>query len=135
MTHLVDANVFSEVTKPLPNPSVVAWLRENAQDIVVDPLILGEIRFGILLLAPGRRRSQLEEWFQDVVASVVCIPWDATTGLRWARLAADLRASGKAMSIKDSLIASTALVHGFTVATRNDRDFRWAGVPVFNPFR
>jgi predicted nucleic acid-binding protein len=36
--------------------------------------------------------------------------------------------------IKDSLIASTALVHGLTVATRNVRDFRMTGVHVVNPF-
>ena len=38
------------------------------------------------------------------------------------------------MSIKDSLIAATALVHGITVATRNVRDFRKAGVKIVNPF-
>jgi hypothetical protein len=38
------------------------------------------------------------------------------------------------MPIKDSLIAATALVHGLTVATRNVRDFRKAGVKILNPF-
>jgi hypothetical protein len=38
------------------------------------------------------------------------------------------------MPIKDSLIAATALVHGMTVATRNVRDFRKAGVKIVNPF-
>jgi hypothetical protein len=49
-------------------------------------------------------------------------------------LLADLRAAGHAMPIKDSLIAATALVHGMTVATRNVRDFRRAGVKIVNPF-
>jgi hypothetical protein len=34
----------------------------------------------------------------------------------------------------DSLIAATALVHGWTVATRNVRDFERCAVPVANPF-
>jgi predicted nucleic acid-binding protein len=38
------------------------------------------------------------------------------------------------MAIKDSLIASTALVHGQTVVTRNRSDFEKAGVKVVNPF-
>jgi toxin FitB len=38
------------------------------------------------------------------------------------------------MPIKDSLIAATALVHDITVATRNVRDFRKAGVKIVNPF-
>ncbi|MFL5399845.1 MAG: PIN domain-containing protein, partial [Myxococcales bacterium] len=56
------------------------------------------------------------------------------TGLRWAELLADLRRSGRAMPIKDSLIAATALVHGLTVATRDADDFENAGVDVVNPF-
>jgi predicted nucleic acid-binding protein len=45
-----------------------------------------------------------------------------------------LRAAGRALPIKDSLIAATALVHGLTVVTRNTRDFRTAGVKVLDPF-
>jgi toxin FitB len=42
--------------------------------------------------------------------------------------------AGKAMPIKDSLIAATALVHGLTIATRNQGDFRVAGVKLVDPF-
>jgi predicted nucleic acid-binding protein len=38
------------------------------------------------------------------------------------------------LAVKDSLIAATALVHGLTVATRNTRDFKRAGVKVTDPF-
>jgi hypothetical protein len=134
MTFVVDANVLSEATKPSPDPGVVDWLRRNEREIVIDPVILGEIRFGILLLPAGRRRRRLELWFNEGVAQVVCLPWDAATGLRWARLLASLRASGQSMPIKDSLIAATALAHGLTVATRNVRDFKKAGVKVVDPF-
>ena len=63
MRYLVDANVLSEPTKPEPNLGVVRWLRENEREIAVDPIILGEIRFGILLLRQSRRRSRLEQGF------------------------------------------------------------------------
>ncbi|MGH9907618.1 MAG: hypothetical protein ACRD8U_18775 [Pyrinomonadaceae bacterium] len=49
MIFLVDANVLSEPTKPAPNPKVTDWLRRNERDITVDPIILGEIQFGIHL--------------------------------------------------------------------------------------
>jgi predicted nucleic acid-binding protein len=39
--------------------------------------------------------------------------------LHWAELLARLRAIGKAMPIKDSLIAATDLTHNLSVATRN----------------
>lgn len=134
MTYLVDANVLSEPTRASPAPAVVAWLRSVETAIVIDPIILGEIRFGIHLLPGGRRRQRLEDWFERGVARVRCLPWDAETGLRWGRLLADLRRQGKAMPVKDSMIAATALQHRCVVATRNVRDFRLAGVDVCDPF-
>ena len=134
MKYLVDANILSEPTKPVPTPGVIEWLRQNEREMAVDPIILGEIRFGILLLPKGKRRSRLEQWFEGGVQRLYCIPWEAETGLRWAELLARLRASGRAMPIKDSLIAATALVHGLAVATRNGTDFKKAGVKIVDPF-
>jgi toxin FitB len=134
VTYLVDANVLSEPTKPAPDSEVVAWLRQNERELVVDPIILGEIRFGIYLLPAGKRRQRLERWFKEGVSNIACLPWDAAVGLRWAKLLAELRRTGQAIPIKDSLIAATALVHGLTVATRNESDFKKAGVKVVNPF-
>src|ERR1700730_18475044 len=103
VTYLVDANVLSETTKPDPSAAVVAWLRANERGIAVDPIILGEIRFGICLMSSGKRRCRLERWFERGVATMVCLSWDAATGLRWAELLADLRHAGLAMSVKDSM--------------------------------
>jgi predicted nucleic acid-binding protein len=68
------------------------------------------------------------------VAKLACLPLSADTGLRWAKLLADLRAAGTTMPVKDSLIAATALVHDLIVVTRNTRDFHVAGVKVLDPF-
>jgi predicted nucleic acid-binding protein len=134
MTLLVDANVLSEATRPDPDPRVLHWLARHERQLAVDPIILGEILFGILLLPMGKRRACLEKWFQDGVERIHCLRWDAATGLRWARLLADLRVSGRSMPIKDSLIAATALTHGLAIATRNRRDFANAQVEVVDPF-
>jgi toxin FitB len=134
LKYLVDANVLSEPTKPTADPRVVAWLRAHEQDLVVDPIILGELRFGILILPKGRKRAALERWFNAGIGRLHCLPWDADTGLKWAELLARLRTTGKAMPIKDSLIAATALVHRLAVATRNRGDFMNAGVRIVDPF-
>jgi predicted nucleic acid-binding protein len=131
---LVDANVLSEPTKPEPDARVVEWLRVNERDLAVDPIVLGEVRFGILLLPRGQRRNRLERWFDEGVGRLHCVAWDAGTGLRWAALLASLRAAGRAMPIKDSLIAATALTHDLSVVTRNVADFLKAKVRVVDPF-
>jgi predicted nucleic acid-binding protein len=133
-TFLVDANVLSEATKPEPDPRVLAWLARHEREIAVDPVILGEIRFGIFLLPAGRRRTRLERWFEEGVERIHCLVWDAATGLRWARLLAELRTSGRSMPIKDSMIAATALLHGLAVVTLNRRDFEKSGVEIVAPF-
>jgi len=134
VTYLVDANVLSEATKPSPDVKVLEWLRANEPELALDPIILGEIRFGIDCMPAGRRRRRFELWFAEGVENLVCLPINALTGIRWAQLLAKLHASGNAMPFKDSLVAATALVHDLTVATRNARDFRNAGVKVFDPF-
>jgi predicted nucleic acid-binding protein len=132
---LVDANVLCEPTRPRPDQHCLSWLAENEAELAVDPIVIGEIRFGILLLERGSRRRRLEQWFDRGVQRLQCVPWDAQSGLRWADLVAKLRRAGLAMPIKDSLIAATALVHGLTVATRNRTDFERAGVRIVDPFR
>jgi predicted nucleic acid-binding protein len=132
--YLVDANVLSELTKSSPNPAVVRWLRENEREIAVDPVILGELRFGILLLPRGKKKTQLEKWFDSGARRLQCLPWDAATGLRWAELLAKLRTAGRSMPVKDSLIAATALVHNLIVVTHNRSDFDKSGVRIVDPF-
>jgi predicted nucleic acid-binding protein len=134
VTYLVDANVLGEATKPAPDPRVVDWLRAHEREIAVDPLILGELRFGILLLPRGRKRDALEQWFEAGVRRLHCLPWEIATGLTWAELLAKLRSAGQAMPIKDSLIAATALTHGLTMVTRNRVDFAKAKLQIVDPF-
>jgi hypothetical protein len=134
MKWLVDTNVLSEVTKPFPSPKVEGWLRLEARNAAIDPIILGELRYGILVLPRGARRNRLEAWFNGGARTMHCLPWDGETGLQWASLLARLRSKGLVMPLRDSMIVATALAHKLTLATRNVRDFEAAGVPLFNPF-
>lgn len=134
MTYLVDANVLSEPTRPSPDPRVLAWLRAHETRLVVNPVILGEIEYGILLLPAGRRRKRLVEWFASGVERLAVLDFDRATASRWAVLLADLRRKGRSMPIKDSLIAATALTHDLTVATCDTQDFAPAKVRLLNPF-
>jgi predicted nucleic acid-binding protein len=96
--YLVDANVLSEPTKPTPDPRVLAWLRAHELNIAADPVILGELRFGILILPNGRKRTALERWFDACVGGPHCLPWGADTGLKWAELLVRLRTTEKSLA-------------------------------------
>ena len=134
MIYLVDANVLSEATKPAPNLEVVGWLRANEQNLVVDPIVLGELCIGILALPSGHKRRRLERWLEGIEQSINCLAWDAVISRRWAKLVVDLKRKGTAMPLLDAMIAATALQHDLTVVTRNTRDFDRAGVRTLNPF-
>jgi toxin FitB len=131
---LVDANVLSEPTKERPAPSVVDWLSRHETDIVVSPIILGELEYGILSMPSGRRRTRLLNWFSRGVGHLHVLEIDRETSHTWAALLATLKRKGRAMPLKDSLIAATALQHRLTVATRNTIDYRHAGVTLVDPF-
>lgn len=134
MKYLVDASVLCEVMRPAAAPQVVSWLARNEAELAVDPIVLGEIEFGILRLPAGRKRAALQRWFDQTFNAVVCLPFTSQFARRWARLLAELKRKGAQMPIKDSLIAATALHHGLAVATHNLRDFRAAGVDLVDPF-
>lgn len=134
MTFLVDTNVLSEATKRNADNSVVDWLRSTRTELVINPIILGEIRTGILILPRSKRRERLLEWYSNAVERIAVIAFDVTSGLVWAELSAELWRKGRTMPLKDSLIAATARQHNLTVATRNVADYRHAGVRLVNPF-
>jgi hypothetical protein len=134
MTYLVDANVLSEPTKPSPSAKVVGWLRANERNLIVDSIVLGELYIGVLGVPAGRKRAQLEQWFEALVRTIDCLPWDTAVSRRWARLVVDLKRKGRTLPLLDGMIAATALQHGLTVATRNVGDFKRAGVKVVDPF-
>jgi len=134
MIYLVDANVLSEPTKRVADPKVISWLTKNEANLVVDPIIIGELRIGILALPRGQKRQRLEQWLQAVIEAIDCLPWDAAESQRWAALVVDLKRKGQNVPLLDGMIAATALQNNLTVATRNTRDFQKTGVKTVNPF-
>ncbi|HEV2971052.1 MAG TPA: type II toxin-antitoxin system VapC family toxin [Pirellulales bacterium] len=131
---LVDVNVLSEATKPRPSQLALDWLDRNRSELSVNPIILGELEYGILRLPVSHNRTKLLDWFTAGLTRLSTWPIDRETGHVWAGLLARLVRKGRAMPVKDSLIAATALQHQLTVATRNTRDYKHAGVRLVNPF-
>lgn len=110
------------------------WLYEHESEICVNPIIVGEMKYGILKLPNGKKRRELLDWFQSGIEGLPILKMDLETSNCWASLLADLRSEGQSMPVKDSLTAASALQYGLTIVTRNVKDFGPSGVPLFNPF-
>lgn len=135
---LLDTNVLSEFARTgEPDQHVDRWLKTTAEESVfASVLCFAEIRRGIELLPPGKRRTQLEQWQDDLVASFEMRLFPVTKAIadRWAVLAAQAQRKGLTLATIDGLIAATALEHDLTLVTRNVKDFAGVEVPLFNPW-
>jgi len=139
MRFLLDTNIISNITKPVPSESLVAWVAEQIdQDLFIASLTIAEIRRGILEKPAGRRRDQLEAWFsgpegpQALFAGRV-LPFDEKASLVWARLMTDGNAIKKPRSGFDTIIAAVAEANDCIVVTDNEKDF--PGIEILNPLR
>jgi predicted nucleic acid-binding protein len=135
---LLDTNVLSEFARTgEPDQHVDRWLKTTADEsLFASVLTFAEIRRGIELLPPGKRRTQLEEWQDDLVASFEMRLFPVTKAIadRWAVLAAEAQRKGVTLGNIDGLIAATALEHDLTLVTRNVKDFAGVELTLFNPW-
>jgi len=137
--YLLDTNIISNVVKPLPSRTLLAWLEAQRDDeLHVAALTVAEILRGILDMPAGRKRNLLEIWFagpegpQALFADRI-LPFDERAALLWARLMADGKAAGRPRNPLDMIIAAVAGANGCTLVTDNERDF--SGIEVVNPLR
>lgn len=139
MRYLLDTNIIGNIVKPSPSPALLDWMAEQEDEtLFIASLTVAELRRGILELAAGRRRDQLETWFagpegpQALFAGRV-LPFDERAALLWARLMADGKAQGRPRSALDTIIAAVAMANDCIVASDNLQDV--FDVPAFNPIR
>jgi predicted nucleic acid-binding protein len=139
MRYLLDTNILSNITKPTPSASLIAWMAEQVdRDLFIASLTIAEIRRGVLEKPAGKRRDQLEVWFsgpegpQTLFAGRV-LPFDEKAALIWARLMADGKTRGRPRSALDTIIAAVAEANDCVVVTENEKDF--AEIEVLNPLR
>ncbi len=138
MSFLLDTNVVSEWTKPLPNPGVIEWLAKVDEDAVfLSVVTFAELRHGIERLPAGARRRRLDDWLRSELplrfeGRIVLV--DGAVADEWGRLVARHDARGRPIQAMDALIAATAQVHGLTLVTRNASDFQTSVKTVLNPW-
>lgn len=136
---LLDTNVLSEFARAKPaDQRVDGWLKALPDAILfASVLTFAEIRRGIELLPPGKRRTELENWLGELHRSFDgrLLPVTKAIADKWAVLSAHAQRRGTPLAILDGIIAATAIEHDLTIATRNLKDFAALGISLLNPWK
>ena len=134
---LLDTNVLSALMLRKPDPAVVDWLdSQPAESIWTTSITVFEIRTGLELLDPGRRRTQLEAAFDQLLSDELddrVQSFDRAAALAAGTIAAARQRAGLTMEVRDVEIAGIAIARKAALATRNTRHFADLGIDLINP--
>lgn len=135
---ILDTNVLSELMQQQPNPVVIEWLdAQPAETVWISSITLFEARYGLTLLADGQRKTVLQQRFDELVQIDLAnriVVFDVRAANLAAQLAVERKICGRPVDIRDTFIASIAIAHGATLATRNTKHFDGLPTPVVNPW-
>jgi predicted nucleic acid-binding protein len=135
---VLDTNVLSALMRTNPDAVVIEWLdMQPADSGWLTCVTVFEARFGLALLPTGRRRSGLERAFDRVLTEDLAnrvLVLDAMAAEAAAQVAADRQRAGRAVDLRDTLIAGIAQARRATIATRNTGHFEGLDVPVVDPW-
>lgn len=135
---LLDTNVVSALMQRVPDPVVVTWLdNQPAESVWTTSITVFEVRTGLELLEPGRRRRELEEAFDELLAEELggrVQSFDQAAALAAGSIAADQRRGGRSVEVRDAQIAGIASARKATLATRNVRHFDGLTVDPVDPW-
>jgi predicted nucleic acid-binding protein len=135
---ILDTNVVSEMMRPRPDQTVMAWLDDqDADQLRLAAMTAAELLQGAFGLTQGRRARELsqavgeilDEEFRDRI-----LPFDVDAALEFADVMVRRSRYGRPISVADAVIAATARSQYAAVATRNTRDFVGLGLVLINPW-
>lgn len=137
--NLLDTCVISELVAKQPDDKVIDWIDNIEQEsIYLSVITIGEIRKGIEKLPESKRKVNLQQWLNDELlirfrGKILAI--DTSVMLVWGKLTGRLDIEGKRMPAMDSLIAAIAIHNKCSLVTRNEDDFKYAGLTIVNPWK
>lgn len=136
--YLLDTNVVSELRKAGSNKAddnVVKWAQSvSTNSLFISSISILEIEMGILQLERKDPKQALiyKTWLNDhvlIAFSNRILPFDTSSALKCAQLHVP-----DPKSERDAMIAAISIVHGLTLVSRNENDFKHINIELINPW-
>ena len=135
LIYLLDTNILSEVTRSVPNPTVLARLQAHAEQIAIATVTWHELWFGLLKLPVSRKRDVIEGFLLETAQKMPILPYERTAAEWFAHERARLTQIGRPPAYSDGQIAAITATHNLILVTRNTADFaHFAGLRMENWF-
>jgi predicted nucleic acid-binding protein len=134
---ILDSNVVSELMRPRPEERVIAWLdRQPRSSIWTTSVTVFEIRFGLQIMPPGKRRDVYLRGFESLLEGIDhrIAPFDVESAEHASTLMAFRKLQGRPREDRDTMIAGIVLSQRATLATRNIRDFDDVSATLVDPW-
>ncbi len=132
---LIDTNVWSEMSRPRPDPNVAHWMAQHADECILSAIVLAEIQYGIAL-ADAPKRGALQNFVDDLLLrlSGEIVPFGRDAALAWGPMRARLQRAGQLIGDRDMLIAAHAMTLDVPLVTRDVLDMARTGAKLINPW-
>lgn len=136
---ILDTNVLSEIQRPVPNQSVVAWLdAQEPGNLYMTAITAEELLFGAFILAAGDRKTRLIGAIEAMLDNDFggrILPYDGTASLFYAMHVSRARERGVSIGHADGQIGAIVAAQKIaSIATRDTAPFQAMGVEVINPW-
>jgi len=134
---VLDTNVLSALMREVPDAKVLAWLDQQPRTSVwITSVTVLEIRFGLQLLAAGKRKRLLLAAFETLLDQLGhrVASFDNDAAAEAADLMASRQRKGRPVELRDTMIAGIVLAHHATLVTRNLAHFEDLSIPIINPW-
>ena len=122
--YLLDTNIISELTKEVQNQNVVKKIFETQKISALSSVTWAEALYGIKLLADGKRKDNLSDFYINTVQSMYeFLDFDIHAASIYSDIKSRLEEIGKIPAELDLQIASVAIANNLILVTRNVQDF------------
>lgn len=123
--YLLDTNIISEPSKPMPNKNVVDKIFTNIEHSCISSVVWAETLSGIKSLPEGKRKDYLFDYaINQIQKFFTILPFDDFSASIYSDLVSRLKTKGKTPAKLDLMIASTAISNNLILVTRNISDFK-----------